>query len=180
MSILFSSVSTDSALWTILLFYFCLIRKIGWSIMWYIVKFSPISKENLTIFKTIFHKRMLAHSLLIRYDVFIIQANDPNHRNTERKVKYMEELRKKQGFICDMDGVIYHGNKLLPGVKEFVDWLYRENKNFLFLTNSSERSPKELQQKLRRMGLEVDEGRFYTSALATARFIRTQAPGCSA
>ena len=76
----------------------------------------------------------------------------------------MEELRKKQGFICDMDGVIYHGNKLLPGVKEFVDWLYAEKKNFLFLTNSSERSPKELQQKLRRMGLEVDESHFYTSA----------------
>ena len=92
----------------------------------------------------------------------------------------MEELRKKKGIICDMDGVIYHGNKLLPGVKEFVDWLYREKKNFLFLTNSSERSPKELQQKLKRMGLEVDESHFYTSALATARFIRNQAPGCSA
>ena len=92
----------------------------------------------------------------------------------------MEELRKKQGFICDMDGVIYHGNKLLPGVKEFVDWLYAEKKNFLFLTNSSERSPKELQQKLRRMGPEVDESHFYTSALATARFISSQAPGCSA
>ena len=92
----------------------------------------------------------------------------------------MEELRKKKGFICDMDGVIYHGNKLLPGVKEFVDWLYAEKKNFLFLTNSSERSPKELQQKLRRMGLEVDESHFYTSALATARFISSQAPGCSA
>ena len=47
----------------------------------------------------------------------------------------MEQLRSKKGFICDMDGVIYHGNRLLPGVKEFVDWLYRENKNFLFLTN---------------------------------------------
>ena len=32
----------------------------------------------------------------------------------------MEELRNKKGFICDMDGVIYHGNRLLPGVKEFV------------------------------------------------------------
>ena len=64
----------------------------------------------------------------------------------------MEELRRKKGFICDMDGVIYHGNRLLPGVKEFVEWLYREQKNFLFLTNSSERSPKELQQKLHRMG----------------------------
>ena len=53
----------------------------------------------------------------------------------------MEELRSKKGFICDMDGVIYHGNRLLPGVKEFVDWLYREKKHFLFLTNSSERFP---------------------------------------
>lgn len=79
-----------------------------------------------------------------------------------------------------MDGVIYHGNKLLPGVKEFVEWLYREDKNFLFLTNSSERSPRELQIKLARMGLEVDESHFYTSALATAKFISSQAPGCSA
>lgn len=92
----------------------------------------------------------------------------------------MEILRSKKGFICDMDGVIYHGNKLLPGVKEFVDWLYREEKNFLFLTNSSERSPKELQIKLARMGLEVNESHFYTSALATAKFISSQAPGCSA
>ena len=92
----------------------------------------------------------------------------------------MEILRSKKGFICDMDGVMYHGNKLLPGVKEFVDWLYREEKNFLFLTNSSERSPKELQIKLARMGLEVDESHLYTSALATAKFISSQAPGCSA
>ena len=92
----------------------------------------------------------------------------------------METLRSKKGFICDMDGVIYHGNKLLPGVKEFVEWLYREEKNFLFLTNSSERSPKELQQKLARMGLDVDESHFYTSALATAKFISSQCPGGSA
>lgn len=79
-----------------------------------------------------------------------------------------------------MDGVIYHGNKLLAGVKEFVDWLYREDKKFLFLTNGSGRSPRELQQKLQRMGLYVDESHFYTSALATAKFISLQAPGCSA
>ena len=91
----------------------------------------------------------------------------------------MDNLKNKKGFICDMDGVIYHGNKLLPGVREFVDWLYKEKKHFLFLTNSSERSPKELQQKLWRMGLDVDESHFYTSAQATAKFISSQAPGCS-
>lgn len=92
----------------------------------------------------------------------------------------LELLRGRKGFLCDMDGVIYHGNKLLPGVREFVDWLYEENKSFLFLTNSSERSPKELQQKLERMGLAVDESHFYTSALATASFLSRQSPGCSA
>ena len=103
-----------------------------------------------------------------------------NLENKEALQQKLETLRAKDGFICDMDGVIYHGNRLLPGVKEFVDWLYRENKHFLFLTNSSERSPKELQQKLGRLGLDVDESHFYTSALATARFISSQAPGCSA
>ena len=77
--------------------------------------------------------------------------NTNNMESKELLQSGLETLRAKQGFICDMDGVIYHGNRLLPGVKEFVDWLYRENKHFLFLTNSSERSPKELQQKLARM-----------------------------
>ncbi|MDR1132310.1 MAG: HAD-IIA family hydrolase [Oscillospiraceae bacterium] len=92
----------------------------------------------------------------------------------------MDILRSKKGFICDMDGVIYHGNRLLPGVREFVEWLYREKKEFLFLTNASGRTPKELQQKLLRMGLDVDERHFYTSALATAKFVSRQSPGCSA
>jgi len=92
----------------------------------------------------------------------------------------MDMLRKKKGFICDMDGVIYHGNQLLPGVKEFVQWLTKEEKNYLFLTNSSQYTPRELQQKLARMGLDVDESHFYTSALATAYFLDNQMPGCSA
>ncbi len=89
------------------------------------------------------------------------------------------DFNAKQGFLCDMDGVLYHGNRLLPGVPEFVDWLRKEKKQFLFLTNASERTPKELQQKLARLGLEVGECHFYTSALATAAFLKAQAPGCS-
>jgi NagD protein len=92
----------------------------------------------------------------------------------------IEKIKNKKGFICDMDGVIYHGNKLLPGVKEFVEWLIKENKRFLFLTNSSERTRKELKDKMMRMGIEVDESVFYTSALATASFLASQKPNGSA
>jgi NagD protein len=54
-----------------------------------------------------------------------------------------------------VDGVIYHGPRLLPGAHDFVEWLKRERKQFLFLTNSSERSPRELRDKLSRLGIEV-------------------------
>lgn len=90
------------------------------------------------------------------------------------------ELQNKKGYICDMDGVIYKGNMLLDGVREFVEWLDANGKEFLFLTNSSERSPLELRQKLLRMGLDVAEEHFYTSALATAKFLARQHPGCTA
>lgn len=85
----------------------------------------------------------------------------------------------KKGFICDMDGVIYHGNIVLPGVAEFIQWLNEEDKEYLFLTNNSSYTPLELQQKLARMGLDVPEHHFYTSALATAAFLKEQSPGCS-
>lgn len=92
----------------------------------------------------------------------------------------MIDFNSKRGFICDMDGVLYHGNRVLPGALEFVQWLQEEKKEYLFLTNNSGMTPRELHQKLLRMGLDVPEAHFYTSALATAEFLKTQAPGCSA
>ena len=95
--------------------------------------------------------------------------------NSTKNINFNE----KTGFICDMDGVIYHGNQILPGVTEFIQWLHDEDKQYLFLTNNSSYTPRELQQKLARMGLDVSQEHFYTSALATAAFLKEQAPGCS-
>lgn len=95
------------------------------------------------------------------------------------EASYKIDFNEKKGFICDMDGVIYHGNRILPGVAEFIQWLHDEDKEYLFLTNNSGYTPRELNQKLARMGLDVPEEHFYTSALATAAFLKEQAPGCS-
>ena len=92
----------------------------------------------------------------------------------------MQQLREKKGFICDMDGVIYHGNKILDGVADFVNWMLDNDKKFVFLTNSPERTPHELSMKLDRMGLSVSPDHFYTSAMATAEFLRHQSPDCTA
>lgn len=44
----------------------------------------------------------------------------------------MIDFNAKKGFLCDMDGVIYHGNLLLPGVREFVDWWKKTARNISF------------------------------------------------
>ena len=92
----------------------------------------------------------------------------------------MQKIREKIGFICDMDGVIYHGNRVLDGVPEFVNWMIDSGKKFVFLTNSPEKTPHELSMKLKRMGLDVSADHFYTSAMATAAFLHSQHPDCTA
>ena len=92
----------------------------------------------------------------------------------------IDEIRSKKGFLCDMDGVIYHGNRLIKGVPEFVNWLNSEGKKFLFFTNNNSQTQEELSRKLNMLGLDVGPDHFYTSALATARFLRKQVPGGSA
>ncbi|GHV93617.1 haloacid dehalogenase [Spirochaetia bacterium] len=93
--------------------------------------------------------------------------------------KDLTRIREKKAFIIDMDGVIYHGNQVLKGAFEFVEWLEKNDKVYLFLTNSSERSPVELSQKLDRLGISVEPEHFYTSALATASFLASQRTGGS-
>ncbi len=92
----------------------------------------------------------------------------------------MGSLKEKRAFICDMDGVLYHGSRLLGGSREFVDWLKDQDKQYLFLTNSSSRTPGELSEKLAGMGIEVEPEHFMTSGIATAGFLSTQKPGGSA
>lgn len=103
---------------------------------------------------------------------------EQNNINQHKSI--LDEIRAKRGFICDMDGVIYHGNKALPGASSLVEWFKREGKQYLFLTNASDKTPYELHRKLERMGIQVEPEHFYTSALATARFLAMQKPRCSA
>ena len=59
----------------------------------------------------------------------------------------MIDFNAKKGFLCDMDGVIYHGNHILPGAAEFIHWLQDTHKEYLFLTNNSGMTPRELQER---------------------------------
>jgi NagD protein len=84
------------------------------------------------------------------------------------------------GYLIDMDGVIYRGSTLIPGAAEFIQQLQENGTRYVFLTNNSERSPKDLVTKLGSLGMRVSWKDFYTAAHCTADFLVRQKPNASA
>lgn len=84
--------------------------------------------------------------------------------------------RLHHGLLIDMDGVIYRGNALIPGADEFISQLVDAEIPFLFLTNNSQRTQRDVATKIRRMGMPVEDHHVYTCAQATASFLADQKP----
>lgn len=83
-------------------------------------------------------------------------------------------------WLTDMDGVLWHEGRAIPGAPELIEKWTRARTPFLVLTNNSTYTPRDLAARLQAGGLDVPEDRIYTSALATADFIRSQKPKGSA
>lgn len=85
-----------------------------------------------------------------------------------------------RGYLLDMDGVIYRGTHPIPGAVEFVNHLRATDTPFIFLTNNSQRTARDVSTKLRRMGFMVEDNHIFTCAMATARFLAAQKRGGTA
>lgn len=83
-------------------------------------------------------------------------------------------------WLTDMDGVLVHENQPLPGAAELLEQWRTQGNPYLVLTNNSIFTPRDLSARLRASGLNVPEDAIWTSALATAAFLKSQIPGGSA
>jgi HAD superfamily hydrolase (TIGR01457 family) len=88
-----------------------------------------------------------------------------------------DQLKDIRGFLLDMDGTFYLGDKLLPGALDFIETLRRQGKEFLFLTNNSTRRGDQYAEKITRMGLEISDTKVLTSGEATARYLLSHQAG---
>ena len=89
----------------------------------------------------------------------------------------IDKLSTVRGFLLDMDGTFYLGDRLLEGALRFIDLLQDQKKEFLFLTNNSSKHRSEYAQKICRLGLPIAEESVLTSGEATALYLREQHPG---
>ncbi|GAX89671.1 TIGR01457 family HAD-type hydrolase [Effusibacillus lacus] len=84
-------------------------------------------------------------------------------------------LKDCEGFLIDLDGTMYRGNQAIPCAREFVEWLNRTGRKYLFVTNNSSKLPRQVADKLSGMGIPAEEEHVFTSSQATAMYIKDHA-----
>jgi glycerol 3-phosphatase-2 len=80
-------------------------------------------------------------------------------------------------ILFDLDGVLYRGEDAVPSAPPTLAELRRRGVRPVFLTNNSSRTPLQVAEKLRGIGIEVEPGEVVTSALATAELLAERGGG---
>ncbi|KAJ1922989.1 hypothetical protein IWQ60_006163 [Tieghemiomyces parasiticus] len=74
-------------------------------------------------------------------------------------------------FLLDCDGVLWHGSELIDGVPETLDYLRKQGKRIIFVTNNSTKSRRAYTKKFEKMGISASPEEIFGSAFATAVYL---------
>jgi NagD protein len=92
----------------------------------------------------------------------------------------MSQHKPVECWLIDMDGVLVHEERAIPGAADFISALSRSDRRFQVLTNNSIYTPRDLRARLLASGIDIPEGSIWTSAMATAQFLDSQRQNGSA
>lgn len=85
-----------------------------------------------------------------------------------------------QGYLFDLDGVLWLADQAIPGVKETLDELRRRGKRVMFVSNTSSRSRQQCLLQFQEMGLDIAGDELFIAGEATAQYLAEQKPGARA
>ncbi|XP_015672769.1 SH3 domain-binding protein 1 [Protobothrops mucrosquamatus] len=89
-----------------------------------------------------------------------------------------EVLGEAQGLLFDCDGVLWTGDRAVPGAPELLERLNLNGKTTLFVSNNSRRSVAELERRFSRLGFRGVRGeQVFSSALCSALYLRQRLLG---
>ena len=86
----------------------------------------------------------------------------------------MESIHDLRAFIVDMDGVLWEGDRPMPGLADFFQTLRERRIKFVLATNNASKTPEQYVSKLAGMGVAVARDEILTSAQAAALYLRQQ------
>jgi glycerol 3-phosphatase-2 len=81
------------------------------------------------------------------------------------------------GFLIDLDGVVWIGREPVPGSPQALRALQEAGKRLVFVTNNPGRPPGAYAERLQGLGVEVEEGQIVTAGTVVARLAGEAAGG---
>ena len=85
-----------------------------------------------------------------------------------------DKMAELKNYLIDMDGVLVRGSRVIPGAEGFIRRLQEAEARFLIFTNNPLYTQRDLAHRLQSTGLDVQPDNIFTSAMATASFLKAQ------
>jgi glycerol 3-phosphatase-2 len=92
----------------------------------------------------------------------------PLHRGRSNSLRGMALADEYDGFLVDLDGVVWVGREVVPGAAEALRALLEAGREVVFVTNNPGRPAATYAERLREAGVPVDATRVVTAGEATA------------
>jgi HAD superfamily hydrolase (TIGR01450 family) len=82
-------------------------------------------------------------------------------------------MKEYKGYILDLDGVIYKGNKTIESAVEFINKETKNGKEFFFITNNSTKSKETIKERLLNSGIEkINDENIISSGMVTSEYLK--------
>jgi 4-nitrophenyl phosphatase len=81
-------------------------------------------------------------------------------------------LKETEAFLIDLDGTLYRGNEAIPDAPDFIRWLEKTGRKYLYVTNNSSRRPEQVAEHLQSFGIPAETKHVFTSSMAAAQYIK--------
>ncbi|MBT2615362.1 MULTISPECIES: TIGR01457 family HAD-type hydrolase [unclassified Bacillus (in: firmicutes)] len=88
-------------------------------------------------------------------------------------------MKSYKGYLIDLDGTMYRGTEQIAEAAGFINDLRKRDIPYLFVTNNSSRTPAQVADKLRSLGISTEDDQVFTTSMATAIYIAEQKKGAS-
>jgi HAD superfamily hydrolase (TIGR01450 family) len=99
------------------------------------------------------------------------------HAGEDTNVPFVPLSDHYDGFLIDLDGVVWIGRDPIAGSPETLAALLEQGKEIAFVTNNPSRPPERYAERLREMGVEIGPERIVTAGMVAARLAGEAANG---
>lgn len=82
-----------------------------------------------------------------------------------------------KGFIFDLDGTVYLGERLIPGAERTIRRLREADRKVVFLSNKAIQTRENYAAKLTRLGIPTMPSEVINSSFVMVRYLHRRAPG---